>query len=547
MSIKTNLTDQRIEKHLTEGSWLNKTYGDFLERRVRAWPNQTAIIDSRKRVTNEELGTIVKRLALSFLEMGIKKEDIVGIMLPNRIEYIASLLALSKIGAVSMPLNYDFRSEDLEPLLAFSEAKAIITVSEFKERRVLSVIEEARPQLKDLKYVIVEGSVVPEDMISFQELINHPIEKEYRNSYLDQFKPHPNDIHLLLLTSGTTTIPKGVLHTYNTWGSGGYRIGMTAALRPDDVCLILYPFFGASGNITMTASLSHGCTLVIMDIFKGDEVLKLIEKEKVTTLWGVSTHLIGILNTPDIDKYDVRSLRLVYSFGAPVSFETAKMVEEKFNCKILMIWGTSECIDHTSTLFTDIPEVLYGTVGRPVPYQEVGVIDQDGREVSAGEAGELVTRGPNNFVGYFKNEELNKRVIDSGGWFHTGDAGIRDEFGNIRIIGRITDMILRGGQNIYPREVEELLFKHPKIKDAAIVAMPDQTHGEKACAYVVLKGGESLSFEEIIAFLKGKIATYKFPERLEIVDKFPMTDAGKIQKVKLREDITRKLKQEGKI
>ena len=547
MAIKTNLTDERIERHLREGSWLNKTHGDFLDRRAQAWPDKIAIIDSRSRVTNGELDLLVTRLALGFLELGIKKEDIVGIMVPNRIEYVASLLALSKIGAVSMPINYDFRREDLEPLLAFSEAKAIVTVSMFKGRSIPSVIEELRPRLKSLKHVIVDGPEFPEDMISFNKLVSNPIDKEYRRSYLEQFRPHPNDIHLMLLTSGTTATPKGVLHTYNTWASGGYRIGMTAALRPDDVCLILYPFFGASGNITLTASFSHGCTLAMMDIFRGDEVLKLIQEEKVTTMWGVSTHLIGILNTPDIDKYDVRSLRLIYSFGAPVSFETAKMVEEKFNCRILMIWGTSECVDHTSTLYTDVPEVLYGTVGRPVPYQEVKAMDQEGREVPEGEAGELITRGPNNFVGYFKNKELTDQVVDSDGWFHTGDVGVHDEHGNIRIIGRTTDMILRGGQNIYPREIEELLFEHPKIKDVAILAMPDKTYGERACAYVVLKEGENLTFEEMIEFLKGKIATYKLPERLEIVDRFPMTDAGKIQKVKLREDITMKLKQEGKI
>ncbi len=541
MAIETNLTDERIDKHITERSWLNLTCNDWFERNVRAWPNKLAVIDYRSRVTNAELDIMVRRIALSLLEFGIRKEDIVGIMLPNRIEYVASLLAIQKISAVPMPLNYDFRVSDLHALLSFTQPVALITTSDYKGRDLSRVVEEARQGIPSLEYVILDGENIPEGMISFKELTQKPIEGKYRRSYLDLFKSGPNDICLMLLTSGTTGIPKGALHVHNAFASGSYAATCSWAIRPDDVYFSMVPWFGGSGNYDIGQALTQGNTLVGIDGFSAEHALKIIEGERPTYAWAVATQYIDILNDPDFKDYDVSSLRLLVSGGAPLHSEVAKRLEESFNARILQGWGTSETMGTTSTLYTDPPEVIWGTVGRPLPNQELKIVDPKGEEIPPNEPGEIITRGPLNFVGYFKNAELNRKCIDSEGWFHTGDEGIVDEEGNLKIVGRITDMILRGGENIYPQEIEGILCKHPKVKDVAVVGMPDDRLGEKVCVYIVPKSGETVTFDEMVSFLKDKVTTHKIPERLEIIERFPMTDAGKILKTKLREDIANKL------
>ena len=490
---------------------------------------------------------MVRRLALSLLEFNIKKEDMIGIMLPNRVEYVASLLAIQKISAVPVPLNYGFGVSDLGALLSFIEPVALITTSEYKGRDLSKMVKQVQSKAPSLKYIIVDGESVPEGMISFRELTQKPAENRYRRSYLDLFKPDPNDICLMLLTSGTTAIPKGVLHVHNAFASGSYTTTCNFAIRPDDVYFGVVPWFGASGNYIIAQALTQGNTLVGMDGFSSEQALRVTAMEKPTYAWAVATQYIDMLNVPNFKDYDVSSLRLLVSGGAPLHCEVARRLEKSFNTKILQGWGTSETMGTTWNLYTDPQEVIWNSVGHPLPHQELMIVDSDGKEVTAGEPGEVITRGPLNFVGYFNNPELNKKHIDDEGWFHTGDMGTVDSNGNLRIVGRMSDMILRGGENIYPKESEEILCKHPKVKDVAIVGMPDIRLGEKACAYIIPKAGETITFEEMVSFLKNKVALHKIPERLETMERFPMTDAGKVIKTMLREDVTAKLRAEGKI
>jgi len=287
--------------------------------------------------------------------------------------------------------------------------------------------------------------------------------------------------------------------------------------------------------------------VITMDRFSGEEALKLVEKERVTLIGGVAAHLIDMLNAPNFNKYDLSSLRLVYSVGGPVTAALAREVEERMNCRINLLWGSSEATGHTQTLLTDSDEIRLSTVGRPVPHMEVKAIDAEGRDVPLGEVGELLVRGPNNFVGYYNNPKLNEETINKDGWFRTGDLGIFDKNGNLRIVGRVKDMILRGGENIYSREIEELLAKHPKVKDVAIVGAPHERLGEIVCACVIPRVGEILTLDGVISFLKGKIEIHKVPERVEVMDRFPMTDAGKVIKAKLREIINDKIRKEKKL
>ena len=531
--IKSNLTRDRIEKYTREGTWLGLTLSSLVDKAAQTFPGKVFMTDSRRKVTYKEFDLITRRLALGLHRMGVKKGDLVGIQLPDRIEYFAMVVAAARIGALYVPFNHQFRQLDLIPLLEFCKPVVITIPSKFRNFDYLPLYRELRSKFPWLKYILVSNGEVEtgeDGIVSLERMMETPLEEEYPDGYLKEFMPDPNDLCFILLTSGTTAIPKGVMHTHNTWICGCLNQWAQLAIRPDDVLLNLYPMFGTSAQVHMTAILYHRASVITMDRFSGEEALKLVEKERVTLIGGVAAHLIDMLNAPNFNKYDLSSLRLVYSVGGPVTSALAREVEERMNCRIDLLWGSSEATGHTQTLLTDPDEIRLSTVGRPVPYMEVRAIDAEGRDVPPGEVGELLVRGPNNFVGYYNNPKLNEETIDKDGWFRTGDMGIFDKNGNLRIVGRVKDMILRGGENIYSREIEELLAKHPKVKDVAIVGAPDERLGEIVCACVIPRMGEIVTLDEVVSFLKGKIEIHKIPERVEVMDRFPMTDAGKVIK-----------------
>jgi len=548
--IKNNLSRDRIGKYTRDGTWLGLTLPSLVDRAAETFPNKIFMTDSKRKVTYKEFDLITRRLALGLNRMGVKKGDLVGIQLPDRIEYFAMVVAAARIGALYVPFNHQFREGDLVPLLEFCKPILMTIPLEFRNFDYLPLYRDLRSRFSWLKYILVSDGVSKEDedgIVSIERMMETPLEKEYPDGYLEKLIPDPNDLCFILLTSGTTDIPKGVMHTHNTWICGCLNQWAQLAIRPDDVLLNLYPMFGTSAQVHMTAILFHRASVVTMDRFRGEDALKLVEKEQVTIIGGVAAHLIDMLNAPNFNKYDLGSLRVVYSVGGPVTSALARQVEERMKCRISLLWGSSEATGHTQTLLTDPDAIRLGTVGRPVPYMEVKAIDGEGREVPPGKAGELVVRGPNNFVGYYNNPKLNQETIDKDGWFRTGDMGIFDRKGNLTIAGRVKDMILRGGENIYCREIEELLAKHPKVKDIAIVGAPDERLGEIVCACVIAKPGEIVTFKEIISFLKGRIEIHKIPERVEVMDAFPMTDAKKIIKAKLREIVNNKIIKEKRL
>lgn len=543
--IKGNLSRDRIEKHTREGTWLGLTLSALVDRAAQTFADKVFMTDSRRKVTYKEFDIITRRLALGLHRIGVKKGDLVGVQLPDRIEYMAMVVAAARIGALYVPFNHQFREVDLVPLLEFCKPILMTVPLKFRNFDYLLLYRDLRSRFSWLKYVLVSDGVSKTDedgMVSIERMIETPLEEENSDGYLEKLMPDPNDLCFVLLTSGTTAIPKGVMHTHNTWICGCLNQWAQLAIRPDDVLLNLYPMFGTSAQVHMTAILYHRASVVTMDRFSGEEALKLVAKERVTIIGGVAAHLIDMLNAPNFSKYDLSSLRLVYSVGGPVTSALARQVEERMSCRISLLWGSSEATGHTQTLLTDPDEIRLSTVGRPVPYMEVKAIDVEGKEVPPGEVGELLIRGPNNFVGYYNNPRLNEETIDKDGWFRTGDMGIFDQGGSLRIVGRVKDMILRGGENIYSREIEELLAKHPKVKDIAIVGAPNERLGEIVCACVIPKEGEIVTFDEVVSFLKGKIEIHKIPERVEVMDRFPMTDAGKVIKAKLREIIADKVR-----
>jgi len=548
--IKTMLSRERVEKHIREGTWLGLVLSDLVDKQARSFPDKIFMTDSRRRVTWREFDLITRRLALWLLRMGVKKHDRVGVQLPDRIEYFAMVVATSRIGAIYVPFNHQFREVDLIPLLEFCKPVVMAIPLQFRKFAYLPMYQELKSRYPWLKHIAVSSDEKrtvsgDTDMASLEEIMEEPLEEDFPEDYLEEYRPEPNDLCFILLTSGTTGIPKGVMHTHNTWICGCVNQIAQLGVRPDDVFLVLYPMFGTSALVKMTGVIFYGASAVMMDKYSGEEALKIAEKERVTIICGVGAHLIGMLSNPNFADYNLSAVRLVFSVGGPVTAALAKEVEECMQCRINFLWGSSEATGHTQTLLTDNDDIRLATVGRPVPYMSVKAVNADGVEVPNGEAGELLVKGPNNFVGYYRNPQLDRETIDPDGWLRTGDVGIFDKDGNLTIVGRSKDMILRGGENIYPREIEELLSKHPKVKDVAVVGAPDERLGEIVCAYVIPKGKETVTFNEIVSYLQGKIQVHKLPERVEIVNKFPMTDAGKVIKARLREDVANKIKREG--
>ncbi|MFH1087603.1 MAG: AMP-binding protein, partial [Chloroflexota bacterium] len=545
-SIEIFLPPSRIERHLKEGSWPGFTIPALAQRGLRAFPDKTFIVDSRRRVTYREFDLMAKKISLNLLQAGVTKGDIVGVGLPNRAEFLAMMVAANQIGAVYAPFSYQFREADLGFFVPFVEPAAVAIPFQFRGFEYLPVYKALRDKVPSLRHILVSDA--PQDnlgdgVFSLDKVLQQPIDYDYAEDCLQRYRPSPLDLCAIQLTSGTTGKPKGAMHLHETWISSALHQWWQLGVRPEDIMLNVHPLFGAAGLTHTSAMMYFKASMVFMDRFTAPEALELMQREKVSILVGVAAHFIDLLNCPDFDRYDLSSLRLVFSAGGPVAGALGRELERRTKCRVSLIWGCSETKGGSQTLLTDEDEVRLDTVGRPVPYVNLRTVDAAGKDVPPGEAGEIWVNGCSNFVGYFKDPELTREKVEDG-WYKTGDVGVRDKRGNLTITGRMQDMILRGAENIYPRELEELLAKHPNIKDVAVVAAPHERLGEIACAYVIPRAGQSIVLDDIVSFLKGKIQVHKIPERLEVVQEFPRTDAGKVMKDKLKEDVNRKVQKE---
>jgi acyl-CoA synthetase len=544
MPITTLLNEKTIKEYTSRGFWGDKTIDAYLHESINKFPNKIAAVDSRgKRATYAEIGTMANRLALGFLNRGIRKGDIVSVQLPNCVEFSWVYFALAKIGVVFNSLNPTYRHSEVEYILNFCNSKAVIIPDEFRRFSYISMIQELRPKLPALEHIYVIGQNVPKDMISFAEFRERRWEDEVPIDSLKENKPDANDILAILFTSGTEAQPKGVLHTHNTITSGEKSFAQALELTSDDVCFMPSPLAHATG-------FAHGINLpmimggksVSLDIWEPEEALKIIDKEKCTYGMGATPFVRTLLDCPNLGKYDISRMRFFLCGGAPVPKDLV-LEGASIGLKVLPVYGLTESIPHAAGRLNDPPEKVYGTDGRPCPNIEVSIRDENRKALPIGETGEEASRGPNVCVGYFKRPDLNAKSFDDEGWFYSGDLARMDKDGNLIIEGRKKDIIIRGGQNISVKEVEDMLLAHPKIYNVAIVAMPDRKMGEKACAFIMPKPGQQVSLEDVVSFLmQQKVAMFKLPERVEIVDSFPMTPSGKIQKYVLRKLIEEKLK-----
>jgi non-ribosomal peptide synthetase component E (peptide arylation enzyme) len=525
MGFETRLTPELLERYTRAGHWGPETFYQILARRAETRPDREAMVDARHRVTYRELKARVDRVAAKFGQLGIGAGDVVTIQLPNWVEFAYVFFALERLGAVANQIGPDFRSREVEYILRFSESRAFVCPATFKSFDYVRMIQELRPGLQDLKAVCVlggrgDGVVSLDDMIYGAGAVASPTAAPLG----------ANDVMRMAFTSGTTGNPKGVIHSHNTTLSTCRNLNHDMGVTEREVFLVYLPLGLNWGYLTLVQSVMAGARAVLLDQFSAGRALELIERERVTFIPTAPASIIAMLNDPGLGRVDLSSLRVVITGGASCPLETIREFRAKLRGHLIELYGMLETGFHTYTRLTDDPEAVTGTVGKAASGMGLRLIDEAGRDVPEGGEGEIAAQGPSVHLGYHKNPAANAELFTADGWFRSGDLGQFDPAGNLKIVGRLKEMINRGGKKFFPREIEEILYTHPKILHAAIVGVPDPRLGERNCLCVIPRAGERIALEEVVAFLRDQVATYKLPEMIEIFDDFPFTPTGKIQR-----------------
>jgi non-ribosomal peptide synthetase component E (peptide arylation enzyme) len=544
MAIPSLLTDELVDRYSEAGYWGSMTLADHLDQHAAYTPDRLAVVDSRSRVTYGQLKLATDRIALALLDLGLRPGDRVGLQTPNWVEYFYVRLACAKLGVIPVPLIFSVREHEIEQALADSGAVAFFFCTDFHDYDYVAMAERLRPGLPGVRSWVTMAGRRVDGMACLEDMLSDPIESRHPPGHLRRFHPSANDIDILMSTSGSTGRPKLVLRTPNIFLSLGHHIVERARLGPDDVVLTVAPVNQGTGySVAMVAALIAGCPVILLDRFDPEEALRLIERERVTVAVGVPTHMIRMMNSPMLGTVDLSSLRLFYHAGAPLAPDAAAEFARKCGCRLMEAYGALDGGTPVHTLYDDPPEKVFASVGKTCPGMELRILDEVGKMLPPGEAGEVVYRGPNCAVGLFGDPN---HAFDDGGWFHSGDLGVLDEEGYLRIVGRKKNIIIRGGQNISPREIEDALIGHPDVQDVVVVGMPDRVFGERACAFVVPRPGAVVTVADCREFLAARsFAKYKAPERIESVSELPLLPNGKVDRKQLEAEIRRRLETEG--
>ncbi|WP_406084012.1 AMP-binding protein [Streptomyces virginiae] len=525
---------------------LRETIGDNLDRTVRRFPDRDALVDvaAGRRWTYAELAVEVDALALGLLDLGIVKGDRVGIWAPNRAEWTLVQYATAKIGAILVTVNPAYRSHELEYVLGQSGIRLLVAAERFKSSDYAAMIEEVRPRCPGLEFtVLFDGPRW--DAVLERGRGADPAALARAGAALS-----PDDPINIQYTSGTTGFPKGATLSHHNILNNGFFVGELCGYDEHDrVCIPVpsYHCFGmVMGNLACT---SHGAAMVIpAPAFDPSATLAAVEAEACTSLYGVPTMFIAELAAPGFDGYDLSSLRTGIMAGSPCPVEVMNEVIERMGMtEVSICYGMTETSPvSTQTRVDDSVERRVSTVGRVGPHLEVKVADpQSGRTVPRGTPGELCTRGYSVMLGYWGEPEKTAEAVDPEGWMHTGDLAVMDGDGYLSITGRIKDMVIRGGENLYPREIEEFLHAHPDVLDVQVIGVPDPKYGEELMAWVRMReGAEPLTAQAVRAYCAGRLAHFKIPRYVHVVEEFPMTVTGKIRKIEMRAMATRLLEEE---
>ena len=528
---------------------IGETIGNFFDKTVEKYRDREALVVKHQSVrwTWGELGRRVDELAAGLVALGLERGDRIGIWSPNTYEWTLTQFATAKAGLVLVNVNPAYRRAELEYAMNKVECKALILAPALKTSNYLEIVGDLTKdrKLPHLKHIVRLGTEKTPGMLNFDDVAKAGANKE--RAYLADLAPKLqfDDAINIQFTSGTTGFPKGATLSHHNILNNGYFVGEGLKLTPDDRLCIPVPLYHCFGMVMGNLGcLTHGSTMVYpAEAFDPLATLKAVAEERCTALYGVPTMFIAQLDHPEFAKFDLKSLRTGIMAGSPCPIEVMKRVQSQMHMgEVTIAYGMTETSPVSTQCATDDPvERRVSTVGQVLPHIEIKIVDSEGKAVPRGETGEFCTRGYSVMKGYWNDEEKTSEAIDDGGWMHTGDLATMDEQGYVNIVGRLKDMVIRGGENVYPREIEEFLYRHPKVQDVQVIGVPDLKYGEEICAWIKLREGHSATPEEIREFCKGQIAHYKIPRYIEFVSEFPMTITGKIQKFVMRDQTIEKL------
>lgn len=541
-----------------------RTIGEWLEKWATETPQKEALVysDRNLRFTYSQLNDRVDNMARGLMELGVCKGTHVGIWATNVPDWLTVLYACAKLGAVAITVNTNYKQNELEYVCQNSDMHTLCIIDRERESDFVTMVYNMLPELRTcqrgqlksekfplLKNVVFIGQEKYRGMYNVPELLLLG-KNSFREEEYEQIKRSVSchDVVNMQYTSGTTGFPKGVMLTHYNITNNGFLTGEHMKFTSEDKLCVCVPLFHCFGIVLATMNiLTHGCTEVMVERFDPLVVLASVHKERCTALYGVPTMFIAELNHPMFDMFDLSSLRVGIMAGALCPVELMRRVEEKMFMKVTSVYGLTEAAPGmTHTRMDQSFEERCTTVGYEFEHTEVAVLDPEtGQECPVGVQGELCNRGYNTMKGYYKNPQATAETIDAAGWLHSGDLGVKDENGNFRITGRIKDMIIRGGENIYPREIEEFLYNFPGIKDVQVAGIPSKKYGEEVGAFIIAHEGADIHESDIKEFCKGKIARYKIPKYILFVEEFPLTGSGKIQKFKLKDIGLKMLAEQG--
>ena len=542
MKVTLTFNEQRRAAYRQQGLWGDASLADYWQQTARAMPDKIAVVDNHgASYTYSALNHAASCLANWMLAKGIESGDRIAFQLPGWCEFTVIYLACLKIGAVSVPLLPSWREAELVWVLNKCQAKMFFAPTLFKQTRPVDLILPLQNQLPQLQQIVGVDKLAPAtSSLSLSQIIadNTPL--------TTAITTHGDELAAVLFTSGTEGLPKGVMLTHNNILASERAYCARLNLTWQDVFMMPAPLGHATGFLHgVTAPFLIGARSVLLDIFTPDACLALLEQQRCTCMLGATPFVYDLLNVLEKQPADLSALRFFLCGGTTIPKKVARECQQR-GIKLLSVYGSTESSPHAVVNLDDPLSRFMHTDGYAAAGVEIKVVDDARKTLPPGCEGEEASRGPNVLMGYFDEPELTARALDEEGWYYSGDLCRMDEAGYIKITGRKKDIIVRGGENISSREVEDILLQHPKIHDACVVAMPDERLGERSCAYVVLKAPHhSLSLEEVVAFFSRKrVAKYKYPEHIVVIEKLPRTASGKIQKFLLRKDIMRRLTQD---